>query len=119
MNTSIVAEKSLAFAIRIVNLYALLKNKRKEYIMSKQLMRSGTSIGANVREAQNAERPQDFLHKLKIAAKEEEETNYWLLLCTKVDSYPNCENLKKQPIDIKNILNKIIITCKSKRPSIV
>ena len=72
--------KSFAFAIRIVNLYKHLASEKKEYILSKQLLRSGTAIGALVREAEQAESKLDFVHKLAIALKEANETEYWLLL---------------------------------------
>jgi four helix bundle protein len=65
-----VKTKSFQFAIRVVNLYKLLSAERKEFILSKQLLRSGTSVGANVREAVNAQSPADFIHKLAIAQKE-------------------------------------------------
>ncbi|MCL1827088.1 MAG: four helix bundle protein [Candidatus Cloacimonetes bacterium] len=70
----------MQFAIRTVNLYKYLVENRKEYVLSKQLLRSGTSIGANIREAQQAESDKDFIHKLSIALKESTETEYWLEL---------------------------------------
>ncbi len=76
---NIVREKSLAFAVRAVNLYKVLTGERGERVMSKQLLRSGTSVGANVREALNAESTADFTHKLAIAQKECDETLYWLV----------------------------------------
>jgi four helix bundle protein len=79
------------------------------------LLKSGTSIGANVREAQNAESRLDFVHKLKIAAKEAEETEYWLLLCEKSSSYPTTNNLITSLISIKKLLNAIISKMKSKQ----
>ncbi len=79
---SVIKEKSFAFAIRIVKLYKHLtqREKEKEFVLSKQLLRSGTSVGANVREATNAESTADFIHKLSIAQKECDETCYWLEL---------------------------------------
>ena len=79
MNPAI-QEKSFAFAIRIVNLCKHLRNEKNEYTLSKQLLRSGTSIGANVAEAQQAQSKSDFTHKMNIALKEAYETNYWLRL---------------------------------------
>ena len=79
-----------------------------------QLLRSATSIGANVREAQNAESESDFVHKLKIAAKEAEETMYWLDLCLYSPTYPNTENEKTELLSIIRIINKIIGTIKTK-----
>ena len=77
---NIVKEKSLDFAIRIVNLYKYLTDSKKEFIMSKQLLRSGTAIGALVRESEHAESKADFIHKLSVALKEANETDYWLEL---------------------------------------
>ena len=76
-------------------------------------MRSGTSIGANVHEAQNPESRADFIHKLKIAAKEADETEYWLLLCKFVESYPFQEELLDNLQNIKRIINRIINTAKN------
>jgi len=73
-------EKSFAFAVRIVNLYRHLSEKKREFVLSKQLLRSGTAIGALVREAEHAESKPDFVHKLSIALKEANETEYWILL---------------------------------------
>ena len=77
---NIIKEKSFAFAIRVIKMYNFLKENKKEFILSKQLMRSGTSIGAMVREAINAETSKDFIHKLSVAQKECDETCYWLEL---------------------------------------
>ena len=75
-----IQEKSFNFAIRIVNLCKYLQNKQKEYVLSKQLLRCGTSIGANVAEAQQAQSKPDFVNKINIALKEAYETNYWIRL---------------------------------------
>ena len=75
---SIISEKSLAFAKRIAKCYRHLRDKKKETVMSKQLLRSGTSIGANVREGQYAQSKKDFISKMNIALKEAGETDYWL-----------------------------------------
>jgi len=74
----ILKEKSYQFALRIVNLYKFLKEEKKEFIMSKQLMRSGTSVGALIREAEHAQSTADYINKLSIALKEANETEYWL-----------------------------------------
>ena len=84
MNQNI-QDKSFRFAIRIVNLCRLLREERKEYTLSKQLLRSGTSIGANISEAQQAQSRADFLSKLNIALKEASETEYWLRLLAATD----------------------------------
>ena len=83
-------------------------------IIANQILKSGTSIGANVREAQNAESKADFIHKFKIAAKEIEETIYWLELCKFSNNYPNVDDLIEQVNNISRIVNKIIITSKQK-----
>ena len=75
-----IQEKSFAFAVRIVKLCRFLRDEKKEFVLSKQLLRSGTSIGANVAEAQQAQSKADFINKLNIALKEAGETNYWLRL---------------------------------------
>lgn len=74
---NIIVEKSFKFALKIVAFCELLEDKKK-FVVSRQLLRSGTSIGANIREAQNAESKVDFIHKFKLAAKEADETEYWL-----------------------------------------
>ena len=86
----------------------------KKFVIANQLLKSGTSIGANIREAQNAESKADFIHKFKIAAKEIEETIYWLELCKFSDNYPNVDDLIEQVNNISRIVNKIIITSKQK-----
>ena len=78
MKENILKDKSFNFAIRIVNLYKFLKKEHGEYILSQQLIRSGTSIGAIVREAEHAESIKDFVHKLSIGLKEANESKYWL-----------------------------------------
>lgn len=101
------------FAIEIIEFTELLTEKRK-FNMANQLFRSGTSIGANVREAQNAQSKADFIHKMKIAAKEADETEYWLLLCEKSRHYPNPDTFLTENIErIIKILSKIISTSKS------
>ena len=77
---NIVANKSYAFALRIIKLYKYLLSDKKEFVLSKQILRSGTSIGANVKEAEHAQSKKDFTHKMNIALKEANETEYWLML---------------------------------------
>ena len=83
MKESVLSEKSFSFALRIVNLYKHLLAEHKEYVLSKQVMRSGTSVGANIEEAKHAQSKVDFIHKLSIAQKEASETNYWIRLLQK------------------------------------
>ena len=116
MNDNILKKKSFEFAIRIVNLYKLLTSERKEFVLSKQLLRSGTSIGANVREGLNAQSKADFVHKLSIAQKECDETLYWLELL-KETSYINeseFSSINNDATELLKILRSIIITTKQK-----
>jgi four helix bundle protein len=77
---NLIVQLSVEFALAIIDYYELLEEARK-FIVARQLLKSGTSIGANIHEAQNAESLDDFIHKMKIAAKEADETKYWLTLC--------------------------------------
>ncbi|MEP7164552.1 MAG: four helix bundle protein [Ferruginibacter sp.] len=110
---NLIVELSFVFALKIIRYVELLEHKKK-YIITWQLLRSGTSIGANVREAQNAESKADFIHKLKIAAKETDETEYWLLLCKNSEDYENCDELLNDCISIAKVLSKIIGSSKLK-----
>lgn len=85
MKENISAKKSVEFSIKIIELYKVLISDKKEFVMSKQLLRSATAIGALIREAEHAESRADFLHKMNIALKEANETGYWLLLLYKGD----------------------------------
>ena len=108
---NIIVEKTLTFALLIIEFVELLESKRK-FVVANQLLKSGTSIGANVREAQNAESKADFIHKMKIAAKEADETEYWLMSCQHSKNYPDCEILQKNIIEIIRILTSIISSSK-------
>ncbi|MFB9862599.1 four helix bundle protein [Rufibacter immobilis] len=110
---NLILELTLEFAVAII-LYAEVLEAKRKFVLSNQLLKSGTSIGANVREAQNAESKADFIHKFKITAKEVEETEYWLILCQRVPSYPTPEHLLESLSPIKKIISKIIISSKSK-----
>lgn len=105
-----IVEISLEFAIQIAKQCKILQNQ-KEYNIANQLFRSGTSIGANIRESQNSESKADFIHKLKIAAKEAEETDYWLIICQKLDLIPFNSQIYDMLMQIKKLLNAIISTC--------
>ena len=109
---NVILEKTFQFSLRIVELCNVLEENRK-YAIANQLLRSGTSIGANVREAQNAESQQDFIHKFKIAAKEAEETMYWLDICLYSRDYPDTQVEKQELLNIMYI-NSIIGTMKRK-----
>ena len=80
MKKNIVKEKSFDFALKIIRVSQQLVNQKKEFVLSKQLLRAGTSIGANIRESEHAESMKDFIHKLSIALKEANETEYWIEL---------------------------------------
>ena len=113
---NVVKEKSYAFAIRIVGLYKFLCEEKKEFTLSKQLLRSGTAIGALIRESEQAESNADFIHKLSISLKEANETEYWLHLL-KDTGYINEEmfnSLSKDQVELIKLLISIIKTCKSK-----
>jgi len=103
--------KTFSFALQILDFEAqLLENKH--FTMANQIFRSGTSIGANVREAQEAESRRDFIHKLKIARKEAEETMYFLKLCKESSHYPDPLIMTDQINEIQRLLNAIITTAK-------
>jgi four helix bundle protein len=85
MKDNVVKNKSFAFAVRVVRLYQFLCEQKKEFVLSKQLLRSGTSVGAMIREAEHAETKNDFKHKMGIAQKEINETIYWLELLKETD----------------------------------
>jgi four helix bundle protein len=115
-SNNIIQEKSFAFAIRIVNLYKYLSSDKKEYVLSKQLLYSGTSIGANVEEAIGGLCEKDFLSRLRIAYKEARESIYWLKLLNKTEYLNDIEfeSLFHDAEEICKILGKIQTTVKSK-----
>lgn len=110
---NIILKLSYEFALAIVEYSETLEINRK-YVISRQILKSGTSIGANIREAQNAESKADFIHKIKIAAKEVDETEYWLEICRDSKNYQFDTSLLDKIIVIKKIITKIIST--SKKP---
>ena len=114
MEHNIIEMKSFQFAIRIVNLYKYLCTEHKEYVMSKQLLRSGTSIGANVAESQQAQSRPDFISKLSIALKETSETKYWLRLLNATGYFQAQEfnSILSECIELEKLLVTIIRTTK-------
>jgi len=112
-----IRDKSFAFAVRIVKLYQYLSDEKKEYILSKQILRSGTSIGALVREAQQAESKADFIHKLSIALKEANETDYWIDLLQETNylSDPQYQSIKNDIVQLLKLLTSIIKTTKNNK----
>jgi len=116
METSILREKSFNFALRSIKLSQYLQKEHREYVLSKQILRSGTSIGALVREAQYAQSKADFLHKLTIALKEANETEYWLLLLSQSD-YIDKNMFNSIYPDIKELLKMLISSTKTVKGS--
>ena len=110
---NLILKLSFEFAKDIVGFSEVLEAKRK-FIFANQIIRSGTSIGANVKEAQNAESKADFIHKLKIAMKEADELEYWLYLCNECKGYENTDALIEKLHQIIKITPKIIHTSKQK-----
>ncbi len=104
------------FSLDIINFVELLNDSRK-WAIANQILRAGTSIGANATEAQNAESKADFIHKMKIAAKEADEVEYFLSLCQHSEHYPNCEKLLADILPIKKILARIISSSKNSMSS--
>lgn len=115
MKENIVKNKSFEFAIRIVKLYQFLCNEKKEFVLSKQLLRSGTSVGANIREAEQAETKKDFVHKMAISQKEINETIYWLELLKETEylSAQQFESINENAIEIIKLITSIIKTTKA------
>ncbi|WP_054559814.1 four helix bundle protein [Croceitalea dokdonensis] len=113
---NIIRDKSFAFALRVVKRYRFLCEEKIEFVMSKQLLRSGTAIGAMVREAEHVESKPDFIHKLAIAQKEANETDYWLELLHKSDylEEKQYQSIIQDSKEINKILASIIITSKQK-----
>lgn len=114
MSESIVKTKSFELAVRGVNFYKHLVSEKKEFVMSKQFLRSITSVGANVREAVNAQSKADFIHKLSIAQKECDESMYWLEILKETDyiSLAEFDSIHQQCNDVLKIIRSIIITSK-------
>ena len=111
---NVVKSKSFAFSVRIVRLYQYLANQKKEFIIAKQLLRSGTSVGAMVKEAEHAESRNDFKHKISIAQKEINESIYWLELLRETEYLSKEEfvSLKADAIELLKIVTAIIKSVK-------
>jgi four helix bundle protein len=108
---NLLVDISFQFALEVID-YTEVLESRKRFNMANQLFRSGTSIGANIREAQGSESRADFIHKMKVAYKEAEETKYWLELCLKSPSYPDPLKLMEDLVVILKVLGKIISSSK-------
>ena len=115
MRENVVKDKSFAFAVRVVKLYQFLIDDKKEYVLSKQLLRSGTSVGAMVREAEHAESKADFKHKMAIAQKEINETIYWIELLKETNYLSNeqFESINVDAVEIIKLLTSIIKSAKA------
>ena len=113
---NVIGDKSFKFAIRIVKLCKYLSAEKNEFILSKQLIKSGTSVGANVKEGIYAQSKNDFISKMNIALKEIVETEYWLelMIATDIISKTEGESLLNDCIELKRILHSIVKTSKSK-----
>jgi len=111
---NIIYDKSFQFAVDTVNLYKSLTSEHKEFVLSKQILKSGTSVGANIREADNAESKADFIHKMSIAQKEADETIYWLelLYTTEFITEPAYKELNEKAVELIRIIKAIIISSK-------
>ena len=110
---NVIVNKTIDFSLAIIKYCDVLEQNRR-YVIARQLLRSGTSIGANVFEAQNAESKADFIHKMKIAAKGGSETLYWLILCEKSEGYHFQPTMRLALEEIMKILSKIIASSKSR-----
>lgn len=116
-----ILKQSFGFAVRVVNLYKYLVADKKEFVLSKQLLRSGTAVGALVREAQNAESKADFIHKLGIAQKECDESIYWLELLVETEflKREEFESIKEDAEGLLKMIRSAIITTKGKTSSLI
>ncbi len=111
---NIIAVKSYAFAIRVIKLYKFLPEEKREYVLSKQLLRSGTAVGALVKEAEHAQSKADFLNKMNVGLKEANETEYWLMLLKDTDyiSKNEFDSINKDCSEILRLLVSIVKTTK-------
>jgi four helix bundle protein len=111
---NIIEEKSFEFAVRIVNLYKYLNETKKEFVLSKQLLRSGTSVGANIAEAEQAQSAPDFVSKMSIALKEASETKYWIKLLASTNYLTEAETVSilNDCVELEKILVSIIKSSK-------
>jgi four helix bundle protein len=115
---NLILKLTFEFALETIAYSEKLEEARK-FVIARQLLRSGTSIGANVKEAQNAESKADFIHKMKIAAKEADETEYWIQLCRMSPNYPDPTELEARITSVMKVLSRIITSSKSKRSDVI
>ena len=107
MGKNVISELSINFALRIIKLYSYLINEKHEYVMSKQVYKSGTSIGANIAESKNAQSNLDYISKLNIALKEADETEYWLTLLYRSETIDKSE-FESIESDLKIIIGTLV-----------
>ncbi len=107
---------SIEFSLAVID-YCSLLDEHKKYVISRQLIRAATSVGANAMEAQNPESKADFVHKIKLAAKEASETQYWLILCDKAVGYPKPHGLLEKLEVLNKIIGSILATAKKSIPA--
>ena len=114
MNKNVIKDKSYKYALRVIKAYKFLSEDKREFVLSKQLLRSGTSIGALVREAEHAQSKADFINKMNIALKEANETEYWLLLLKDSDyiDAKSFESIQKDCVEVIKLLISIVKTTK-------
>jgi four helix bundle protein len=114
MKDNVIMDKSYAFALRIIKLYKHLIGEKKEYVLSKQILRSGTSIGALVKEAEHAQSKADFLNKMNVALKEVNETEYWLMLLkdSKYIDEKSFDSIHEENVEIIKLLASIVKSTK-------
>ena len=115
MKDNVIKEKSFAFAVRVVNMYRFLTEQRKEFVLSKQALRSGTSIGANVEEAMGGQSRADFISKLSVAYKEARETSYWIRLLKETGYLDETEaaSILNDAEELLRIIGSILISSKN------
>ena len=115
MKENVIKTKSFAFAVRVVNVYKFLTSEKKEFVMSKQLLRSGTAVGALYREAEQAESKPDFIHKMGIAQKECNETIYWLELLQATDYLDEKQynSINADAVELMKLITSIVKTTKN------
>ena len=118
LDSNPILKLSFDFSIMIIDYCEKLESNKK-YILERQLFRSGTFIGANAMEVQNNECKADFIHKMKIASKEAEESQYWLLPCQYSTNYPDCILAQSKLEEVNKVLDKILATSKKKSPSAI
>jgi len=112
---NVILKLTFDFSLLVIDYCGRLEEKKK-FVISRQLLRSGTSIGANSFKAQPTQSKGDFIHKIEVAAKECDETQYWLLLCDYSKDYPDCKILLQKQKEVRKVLNKILSTSKRKNP---